>query len=281
MQILLNDLLTLVAEANGGNFYITGVTGLGSADIRTSSFLFSGRSGGMVTDQLLGFRNVSITGKIGNNSGTRLQHLLDRQALQDSMPIGTTFPIYITTFGGVTYRLDVNLIDLKLEYNRRGYMSDFLIQLTAGDPLFYSTDGGDEQSALVQRVADNGGYVTPYILPVEWDSGGAPTTVVNNGNANYYPRITLEHEALNPVITNLATGESFELELTINEGDTVVIDMYNRTVTLNGSDIIGNRTADSVWWALLPGNNPIMLETDTASDTVTATITWRNGVTGI
>lgn len=280
MQILLNDLLTLVAEANGGNFYITGVTGLGSADIRTSSFLFSGRSGGMVTDQLLGFRNVSITGKIGNNSGTRLQHLLDRQALQEAMPLGTTFPIYITTFAGVTYRLDVNLIDLKLEYNRRGYLSDFLIQLVAGDPLFYSTDGGDEQSALVQRVAE-GGYITPYILPVEWGVGGAPTVVVNSGNANYYPTITLEHAALNPIITNLATGESFELTLGINEGDIVIIDMYNRTVTLNGSDIIGNKTADSFWWALLPGNNPIMLETDTADDAVTATIIWRNGVTGI
>lgn len=280
MNILLNNLLKLSAQANEGNFYIQGVTGLGSADIRTSSFLFSGRPGGMVTDQLLGFRNVSITGKIGNNSGTQLQHLLDRRALQDAMPLGTTFPIYITTFAGITYRLDVNLTDLKLEYNRRGFMSDFLIQLTAGDPLFYSVDGGDEQSALVTRVAE-GGYVTPYILPVEWELGGAPTVVTNNGNANYYPTITLQHKALNPVITNLATGESFELTLGINEGDIVIIDMYNRTVTINGADTIGNKTADSIWWALLPGNNPIMLETDTGDDPVTATIKWRNGVTSI
>lgn len=280
MNILLPTDVILSADANGGNFIITGVTGLGAADIRTSSFLFSGRPGGMVTDQLLGFRNISVTGKIGSMTDTRLQHQLDRQALMDALPIGTTFPVYITNFAGSTYRIDCNLIDLKVEYNRRGHMSDFLIQLTAGDPYFYSTDGGDEQSANIARVVE-GGYVTPYVLPVVWEAGGSPTIVTNNGDANYYPVVTLLDEALNPVITNLATGESFGLNLSMLDGDEVIIDMYNRTVTLNGADILGNKTDDSVWWALLPGDNPLMLETDTSDDPITATITWRNGVRGI
>ncbi len=44
MNILLNNLVTLSADPDGGNFIIAGVTGLGSADIRTSSliFLFNG-----------------------------------------------------------------------------------------------------------------------------------------------------------------------------------------------------------------------------------------------
>lgn len=279
MNILINDLVSLTSYAQQGNFYILGVTGLGSADIRTSSFIFSGRSGGMVTDQLLGFRNIAITGKIG--SPTKEQHAIDRRALQDAMTLGTTFPVYITNFAGETFRIDCNLTDLKLEYNRRGFTSDFLLQLLAGDPLFYSTDGGGEQSATINRVADNGGYVTPYILPVVWDSGGAPTTVANTGNANYYPVITLNNQGLNPTLTNLTTGETFALELGMQSGDVVVIDMYNRTVTLNGSDILGNVTEDSIWWALMVGDNSIMLETDTAADPITATLTWRNGVTGI
>jgi len=280
MNILLPTNLVLSALANGGNFIITGVTGLGSADIRTSSFLFSGRSGGMVTDQLLGFRQIDITGEIGSNTSTRESHKLDRDLLENALAIGATFPVYITVFSGDTYRIDVNVTDFKMEYKQGGRRSDFLIQLTAGDPYFYSTDGGDEQSANVTRVAE-GGYVTPYILPVIWEAGGAPTIVLNSGNANYYPTVTLNDEALNPTITNLATGETFGLELSMLDGDEVIIDMYNRTVTLNGSDILGNKTDDSIWWALLPGDNPIMLETDTADDPVTATITWRNGVTGI
>lgn len=280
MNILLNDTLTLSADANGGHFIILGVTGLGPADIRTSSFLFSGRSGGEVTDQFYGFRNLSITGEIGSNDMTLEQHKADRQALLNALPIGSTIPVYLTDFAGDTYKIEANVIDAKVEYKRRGYRSDFLIQLTAGDPYFYSTDGGDEQSANVTRVAE-GGYVTPYILPVIWEAGGAPTIVTNSGDGNYYPVITLNDEALNPIITNQATGESFGLNLSMLDGDEVIIDMYNRTVTLNGSDILGNKTDDSIWWALLPGDNPILLDTDTADDTITAVITWRNGVTGI
>lgn len=280
MQILLNNLLTLSAMANGGPFIITGVTGLGLADIRTSSFLFSGRSGGMVTDQFLGFRTIAITGKIGRIGGTREQNKADRQELQYAMPLGTTFPVYITTFSGDTYRIDVNLTDLKLEYTQGGYMSDFLIQLTAGDPLFYSTDGGDEQSAVVNRVTQ-GGYDTPYILPVSWASGSSPTVVNNTGDSLSYPVITLTGTALNPSITNQLTGEIFGLTMAMGASDVVVIDMLKRTVTLNGASIMGNRDAGSIWWGLQPGNNPLVLDSDSASDNVTATVVWRNGIRGI
>lgn len=281
MNILLNDILTLSADPGGGNFIITGVTGLGSADIRTSSFLFSGRSGGLVTDQLLGFRQIDITGKIGEVGGTRDQHKLDRDAMLSSMPLGTTFPVYITTFSGDTYRVDVNLTDLKLEYLPSGYMSDYLIQLTAGDPLFYSTDGGDEQTATVQRTADSGGYVTPYILPVEWEQGGAPTSVINSGNAVVYPVITIFDTAHDPILTNQATGEQFAMSINVNDGDELVIDMLNRTVKLNGSDVIGNKVDGSVWWGLVVGDNPIRFDTDTGLDNAYAEVVWRNGVTGI
>lgn len=281
MNILLNDELTLSATPYQGNFYIKSVTGLGSADIRTSSFLFSGRHGGMITDQLYGFRDIAINGMIGNNTTTALEHRQNRTALLNALPIGSSIPVYITVFSGETYRIDCNVIDVKLEYRQRGHMSDFLIQLSAGDPYFYSTDGGDEQTATMSRILDSGGYVTPYILPVVWESGGAPTIVNNSGDANYYPVITLNDEALNPSITNGATGETFALELSMLDGDEIVIDMYNRTVTLNGADILGNKTDDSVWWALVPGDNPISLDTDVADDPVTATLTWRNGLAGI
>ena len=280
MNISRNELLTLSADANGGNFIIQNVTGLGSADIRSSSFLFSGRSGGMVTDQLYGFRQINITGKIGSNTMTHAQHKLDRAALQDALPIGETIPIYITIFSGETYRIDCNVTDLKLEYKQRGMMSDFLIQLTAGDPFFYSTDGGDEQTAHITRVTQ-GGYVTPYDLPVDWASGSSPTVVNNDGEAVYMPRIEIHDQADNPVITNQTTGERFELDINLVDGDEVVIDMAQRTVTLNGASIIGNKTDDSTWWGLQVGPNSIVLDSVSGSDTVTADIYWRNGVRGI
>lgn len=281
MNILLNDILTLSADPAGGNFIITDVKGLGPADIRTSSFLYSGRSGGLVTDQLFGFRQIDITGKIGSVGGTRDQQKIDRQALVDSMPLGATFPVYVTLFNNETYRIDCNLTDLKLEYSRAGYMSDFLIQLTAGDPLFYSTEGGDEQTATINLLVQTGGYVTPYDLPVDWAVGAQATTVLNSGNTIVLPIIELHDEAHDPIITNQTTGQTFGLDISMEDGDVIVIDMGNRTVKLNGSSIMGNRTGDSSWWGLTPGNNSIVLTSDTGDDNVYAELIWRNGLTGI
>lgn len=281
MNILLNETLTLSADPAGGNFIITGVSGLGPADIRTSSFLFSGRSGGMVTDQYYGFRNISITGKIGSRTTNRLTHRQDRSSMLAALPIGSSIPVDITLFSGETYRADCRVTDVKLEYSQGGYMSDFLIQLTAPDPLFYSTDGGEVQSAVVERLIDDGGYVTPYVLPVVWDTGGAPTIVSNSGNATVYPVIIIHNTTHDPIITNVATGETFALSINTNDGDELAIDMLNRTVLLNGSDVIGNKVDGSVWWGLMVGDNPIKFETDTIDDNGYADVTWRNGVTGI
>lgn len=281
MNILLPTNLNLSADPLGGAFIITGVTGLGVADIRTSSFLFSGRSGGLVTDQFLGFRLIGITGKIGRVGGDRQEHQADRDALIQALPIGSTVPVYITNFAGQTYRIDCNITDVKIEYSQGGYMSDFLIQLTAGDPLFYSTDGGDEQIATVTLQAQTGGYVTPYDLPVDWAEGSQPTIVTNGGTATIFPIIELHDEAHDPRITNQTTGETFALDISTSDGDVIVIDMNNRIVTLNGSNIIGNRTEDSTWWGLTPNDNLIVLTSATSDDTVYAEIKWRNGVTGI
>lgn len=281
MNINLNNILTLSALANGSHFIIKGVTGLGVADIRTSSFLFSGRSGGAVTDQLLGFRIITINGIIGENNGTRQQHAVDRAALIAALPIGTIIPVYITNFAGETYRVDANVTDAKVEYRQGGVTSDYLIQLTAGDPLFYSTDGGDIQTAIVTLQAQTGGYVTPYDLPVDWAAGATPSTVLNSGNATVFPVIELHDESHDPRITNETTGETFALDISTADGDVIVIDMSNRTVTLNGSNIMGNRTDDSTWWGLTPGNNSIVLTSATSDDTVYAELQWRNGVTGI
>lgn len=284
MNVLLNNLVTLSIQPGTSNFYILAIDGLGISDIRTSSFVFSGRSGGLNTDQFADMRNINITGKIGNSNGpdvyTAANHMADRKALINALPLGVTFPVYFTMFDGSTYRADCNVIKLTMPLNAGGRMSDFLIQLSVGDPLFYNSDGGDDHTAAISRVAQ-GGYVTPYVLPVSWDSGSAPTVVTNSGDALVYPIITLNDAAINPSITNQATNETFKLSLTMVTGDVAVIDMGARTATLNGATVIGNKTASSIWWGLQPGPNGIVLNSDSAGDAVTGTVKWRNGVKGI
>lgn len=259
-------------------FLINNIAGLGSSDIRTSQFNFSGRSGGLVTDQFYGMRLVTITGLV--KSDTCDQHEIDRTDFNDASPIDTLIPVHFTLFSGAIFLLNANVINLTMEYRSGGKASDYKLDLLAGDPLFYAEDGGSDHSAAVSRV-EQGGYDTPYILPVNWDSGSSPTIVSNTGNSFAYPTITLSDSAINPVITNQTTGEIFELDLTMVDGDVLVIDMQNRTASLNSSNVIGNVTSDSTWWALAIGDNSITLDSDSGSDNISALIEWRNGQTGI
>lgn len=274
MQVEILDLLL-----GGRPYVIEEIDGLGSADIRTSSFLYSGRDGGEIPEQNLGFRDISISGQILGDTCDHNQQL--RKSYFDNLPIRTLLPVYITTFNGERFVTYCKVIKPDCKFVKGGRESEFLLQLRSGDPYFYSTDGGELQSAIVERMEDSGGYVTPYVLPVIWDDGGAPTIVINSGNATVYPVIIIHDTAHDPIITNEATGEQFAMNINTNDGDELVIDMLNRTVKLNGSDVIGNKVDGSVWWGLLPGNNPIRFDTDTGADNGYAEITWRNGVTGI
>jgi hypothetical protein len=260
------------------NYLMTGITGLGKADIRTSQFLFSGRDGGMVSDQLYGMRQISITGAV--RSSTCALHKTERDALITATPIDTLIPVLITLFDNTQYYIDCNVVSLDLEYRSGGKVSDYKLELLAGDPLFYDASGGGSQTVNITRVTQ-GGYVTPYILPVIWDSGSSPTIATNSGDSIAYPLITLYDQALNPIITNQTTGESFQLILNMVAGDQLVIDMKNHTASLNGANVLGNKTVGSIWWGLMVGSNAITLNSGSAGDTITAHITWSNGVMGI
>lgn len=273
ITLSINDLDIGLSKYN-----IEEIDGLGVPDIRTSQFTLSGRSGGLVTDQFYGMRLITVNGIIKSTDCDT--HVLDRQNLEEALPIGETFPVYITLFNGDEYVIYANISDLNMVYQPGGKMSDYKIDLIAGDPLFYSTDAGEIQTASIDRV-EQGGYVTPYILPVSWDSGSAPTIVNNSGSEIAYPVITLSDSAANPVLTNQATGEIFGLDINMVDGDEVIIDMGNRTVTLNGANIINNMTSDSTWFALAVGDNPLTLDSDSGSDNISGLIEWRNGVRGI
>lgn len=274
MQVEILDLVL-----GNAPFVIEEIDGLGAADIRTSSFLYSGRDGGDMPEQNYGFRDISISGTILGDTCDHNQQL--RKSYFDNLPIRTLLPVYITTFNGERFLTYCKVIKPNCKYLKGGKDSEFLLQLRSGDPLFYSTEGGDLQTAIVERTNDSGGYVTPYVLPVVWEAGGQPTVVLNSGNATAYPIIIIHDTTHDPIITNQATGEQFAMSINTNDGDELVIDMLNRTVKLNGSDVIGNKVDGSVWWGLLEGNNPIRFDTDTALDNGYAELTWRNGVTGI
>lgn len=110
------------------------------------------------------------------------------------------------------------------------------------------------------------------------------TTITNDGTATALPRITISRSggtsALLQSIYNETTGQELYFDLAIADGDTIVIDFVDRTVTskFSGASAIKDllRGSDFSEWALAPGENVIsVFVNETGSPTITAVMSWK------
>ena len=250
--------------------------GLTLPDIRTSSGDYSGRSGGWVDGQFYSKREVVVRGTLAGNYMNRLNEM------QTKLPINQLIPLFIHTRYG-NYLAEVYTLDLKTEFDNWGFMR-FEITLVAPEPYLYSAgDGIDPDSGWINFViqkAIGGGYITPYVLPVVWEAGTQPN-IINNVGAEVLPQIILNGKWTNPVITNLTTNKFIKLNLTSAVGDKIIIDMRERTITLNDGSILPYRDSNSDWWAIASGLNVIEVTSSNQTDTSEAIIRYREQYLGI
>lgn len=270
------------SEYGTGFILGTPVQGIIAPPIRTPSGNFSGRDGGWVDSQFYASREIVLNVSIDGNSCDDAAGMACQ--LQESTPIRQALPLTITTSSGDSYYADVFHINTEFDVNDERFHT-FQITLLAPDPYFYGVASGSlDPTGWIEHTIYKiigGGYPTPYILPVVWAPGTTPTNVNNPSSIIYYPQIVLQGRFTNPRITNNRTGEYVQLDATTSNGDTVVIDHYNRTVTLNGGSILPQRTPGSTWWGLLPGNNSISLTSDSGDDEMEAIIRYRIAYTGV
>lgn len=278
MIIYLNDLA--LGAPGSGIFIDEEVEGLNLPAIRTSSGVYAGSHGGYIGAQFFDNRSVSIPGRVFSSNVD--EALTKRREITSALVLyPTPMTVRIVDDDGSAYTFDAVVIDFKMPIKRDRMMSQFKLELLATDPLIYDDTAGSELSTTLERTV-GGGIDYPMTWPIVWEPGTQPTTVTNGGISFVFPTITLTGLASNPSVTNVTTGERFKLDdLTTTDGDVIVIDMKNRTVTLNGGSIYNKRSSDSQWWGLPVGASSIALDSAGGGDTITGTISWRSGYLGI
>jgi hypothetical protein len=122
-------------------------------------------------------------------------------------------------------------------------------------------------------------YFTQYLEPhgAEWEEGGTKGATIVDVDAidNTYPVWELIGPAINPTISVLTTNTTLTYNGTITASQKLVIDMFNKTVTLNGTSVIGNVTGDFVYMA--PGTNRVAYTAGNA-DAPDSKISWQEVV---
>ena len=255
--------------------------GLSNPDIRTNVYDNPGDHGQTVTNALYGERVISLTGSIRGADVTEYQ--ANRRAFQQSVGLQhdangyPVFRILKLNINGNQYRIPVSVKAFDMPYTLPT-STKWKLDLVATK---WALESEAVYSATV-GLPQPGGLHFPTPFPITWTgSGGGSTTVTNAGTAAAFPVITIQGPVINPVLTNATTGERIALTLTLGASDTIVIDMFERTIIQGGAtNRMGALVTGSNFWALVPGENIIYYSAD-AYDTSTSTLTWRSAFAGL
>lgn len=253
---------------------IEGMSGL--PNIRSATGVNQGRDGSWVSRQLYEGRYISFQGRIFGgepidveNKRRELVSVLQRKKLK----------LRIITYAGMEFITEVFVMANQMPINRELNIVKWKIDLLSEDPLFYDNSAG-ELLATVGKVMD-GGFDIPFDIPFNISAGGEPSVVTNSGNETVYPIITISTPATNPKLINRATNEFMQVMTTVLDGDKLIIDMRNKTITHNGLNVYSLQRDGSTFFGLVPGVNVMEIQSDIASENSKAEVRYQSGFLGI
>ena len=226
--------------------------------------MFSGRD-------FYGGRTISIIFNVfasGSNSAQVNFNTLQRALLPQTS--GTT-PLYFQLSGdagtqviNARVRGFQSTVDANYTY---GYITG-KVDFFCPNPTYFNNN---IQTALLQYLQPTGRvYNRTYNLVYDPSTQVKTTTITNNGWATTYPLITLYGPIDNPILGNETTGEYLYFTVSMSNSDVLVVDLYNKLITLNGISA-RNLLATGVWFAAPPGNSIFTLEGDPGSTVIDET----------
>ena len=227
---------------------------------------------GEVTGPLfLSARVVTLTAEL---CGDDLRAQLDAMAAA-TVPSGGVRPLSFRAQHDEPRRLFAQVTDRAVVGDQRLALGSttVVVQFTATDPRIYADDSERSGTTGVGSITDGLGF--PHGFPHgfgEAESGAIETT--NAGNVSAPWTATLTGPLSGPFIELTSTGERLSWSsLTIEEGQTLEVDMLTRTAKLNGTaSRFPGPSRD--WFEIPPGDDSVTLGAAAGSGTLT--LRWRD-----
>ncbi|MEV5849822.1 phage tail protein [Streptomyces sp. NPDC051985] len=160
--------------------------------------------------------------------------------------------------------------------DRKAGVLEFSLTMTAPDPLRYSYGLNVRTCPL---PSSSGGVSFPLTFPLDFGSGssGGRLLLENAGTAPTWPVWRIGGPCVQPVITDTATGEELAFDLTLQDGEFLLVDTDARSVLLQGT--ASRRAAlrpGSDWFPLRPGQNPVLFRARDFASAARLTAEWRD-----
>lgn len=269
-------------QVNNDVTSLRAVSDVGAADIALDEYGRGGRSGRVLSTPFYRGFAISMEWFITARSYPDLITQRDRLArifrLKPDKDTEQKRTLGFELANGVIKEIDVVFAPYRGNISPQDSTTS-LLQVNAKSEVEFFTGRTVKTSTV--GVYDGGGFGIPMGVPLDMSVSPEQqaSVLTNDGNAEYYPLITISGELNAFDLTNETTNQTISYGVALESGDVLVLDMYNRTAVLNGSDnSLANITGD--WWYLDSGDNSIKLTT-TGTPTGSALITYKDAYRGL
>lgn len=230
------------------------------------------REGSLFIGELAGKRELSWRGLIKTNTQP------NRRLLSRVCQPGGLKTLQFETCDGIDVQIQAT-VKLVNAYSKT--RSPYLITAKAPNPYFESQVLHSETTGI---TVQKGGTPIPAAIPAPiGEGGGTPFPIINAGDMPARPLFTIHGPGTNFTVTNIETGESFQLLTTLASNEIAIIDTVSNEAVKGTQNIFGLIERDPVgqWIELQPGNNSIVFNALTGiSGLTTLTISWRDTYAG-
>jgi len=192
-----------------------------------------------------------------------------------TMTDASAFPAWLANHFANLYGILTTATDMQITNADLVSQLEALLGGTTYDGVtIFNVDGQLQAILSVDLMAIDGGGVVWDEYGATWEegTGGGPTMIDIESIDNVYPVWELTGPAVNPQISVLTTNTTLSYTGSITSSQTLRVDMFNKTATLNGTSVVGNISGD--WVYLKPGINRVTYTT-TNADAAESTIWWQ------
>lgn len=266
-------------DANGR--YLTGIKNLSFPESVQSGSRKGGYYGQKLSPVMLGGFRFSTEWTIAADSFSALATAGETFAsyLWDIIGSGSQ-TLKISKSNGIDIQIDVVGVTLTGDVVASDGISRRVLIEFASEYPFLVSQGQITENIYINQA---GGMGIPMGIPMDMSVGGTETlSLLNYGNCDAYPTITLYGALTNPSLTNLTTGETINITYTLDDSnDYIVIDIFNRTVLLYPGATNARQYFSGDFFTLVPGLNEISLNSGVYNTSGKATFVYRDHYLGI
>ena len=263
----------------GTNYQVLNVDGIEGLPALSSQDSDRGYNDGMFSgrDFLRGrtiiFQILVLAGG-GNSAQTNFNSLQDNLLVQQS---GTTQMNFKLSPSDSEYIINARVRGMVTSVDPEYTFGYIKAQVTmfCPDPRYFSSTVTTATMTVQPPLGRT--YNRTYNLTYGGGSLSSSTTITNAGRWTTYPTITITGPVTNPTVGNITTGQYITINYNLANTDTLVIDLDQKTVTLNGAYARNLLAGNSTWFGAPPGSsNYYFTGTNTTAGVTSATVTYRS-----